>query len=190
VEECPTTEFLKENYYVKIGNVPEFEDKFFKVKTAEPFTYETGTSDTAEFSAVASGSKSGFKNIEVLEPDDSPFHLFQVRWGVQDGCKYWIKIPTGTNRLGVDEDKDVGYITNTKSPYYAPNELYEIWLIHDFYPAIDAENITPSSLTPKVWFEGMKYDLEEVKDTRLLAMLKAGDIPSRTITIGGVKTTE
>jgi len=166
---------LKEGYYVRLvgAAVPsEYIDKYYQVVAVEGFTYETGQADTAEFTSVASGSESGFKNITVLEPDDKPFHLYYVKWGVRDGCEYQIKIPTGTNRLGLDEDMDVARIDNEKSPWYDPNPEYAFFLIHDMYPAINAINNTPSSVTPKVWFEGEKYDLAEVTDPDVLEKLR------------------
>jgi len=188
-------EDIREGYYVKVLT-PALEAKFFRVGKEEGFTYETGTSDTAEFSSVASGSSSGFKNIDVLEPDDAPKHLFWVEWGVKDGCQYKIKIPTGTDRLGVDEDKDVGFITHEKSPYLAPNLRYGFWLVNDYYPAVDANNVTAFSLTPKVWFEGKKWDLDEVKEIDIITKLQnyekgiAPGIPFTKITIGGIKTAD
>ena len=188
-------EDVKEGFYVRVLT-PALEGTFFRVGKSEPFTYETGTSDTAEFASVASGSESGFKNIVVLEPDDAPKHLFWVLWGVKDGCKYYIKIPTGTDRLGTDEDKDVGFVTNEKSPHYAPDPVYGFWLVSDYYPAVNANNVTPFSLTPKVWFSGVKWDLDEVKDADILTKLRnlqkgaAPSIPFTEITIGGIKYAE
>lgn len=188
-------EDIREGYYVKVLT-PALEGKFFRVGKEEGLTYETGTSDTAEFAAVASGSESGFKNIDVLEPDDAPRHLFWIEWGVKDGCQYSMKVPTGTDRLGVDEDKDVGFITNEKSPYYDPERLYGFWLVSDYYPAVNANNVTPVSLTPKIWFKGKKWDLEEVKEIDILTKLQSYEkgvtpgIPFTKITVGGIKTAE
>lgn len=188
-------EDIREGFYVRVLT-PALEDKFFRVGKTEPFAYETGTSDTAEFASVVSGSESGFKNIDVLEPDGSPIHLFWVMLGVKDGGKYSLKIPTGTDRLGTDEDKDVGFITNEKSPYYAPDPMYGFWLVSDYYPAVNMDNITPFSVTPKVWFSGTKWDLEEVKDAETLNKLKSFQkgampgIPFTEVTIGGIKYAE
>lgn len=188
-------EDIREGFYVRVLT-PALEFTFFRIGKSEPFTYETNTSDTDEFSSVASGSESGYKNIDVLEPDDSPIHLFWTLWGVKGGCKYYIKIPTGTDRIGVDEDKDVGFLTNEKSPYYAPDPMYGFWLVSDYYPAINANNVTLFTLTPKIWFSGTKWDLEEVKDGGILEKLRnfqkgiTPGIPFTEITIGGIKYAE
>lgn len=184
-------EELKEGWFIEIL-LPGYKNRYFNVKTKEAFTYKTGTSDTSEFSEVSSGSESGFKNIDVLEPDDNPRRLFYVKWGVKDGCHYYLKVPSGNDRLGTDKDKDVGYITNEKSPYYDMNPQYAFWLVHDYYPAINAKNVTATALTPEVWFEGMKYDIEEVSDPDLIEKLKnyekgvSPSIPFKKITVGGV----
>lgn len=184
-------EELREGWYIKIL-LDEYKEKFFRVERKEPFTYETGTSDTVEFTSISPGSETGFKNIDVLEPDDRPRRLFYVKWGVKDGCEYYLKIPSGVNRFGTDQDKDVGFITNEKSPYYDMNPQYSFWLVHNFYPAVNARNVTATALTPKVWFEGMKYDIVEVSDSEIIEKLKnfekgvSPSIPFRKITIGGV----
>lgn len=156
--------------------IPSLQNKYFTIKAVEPFNYATGEGSSTEFTSIATGAASGFKNIDILEPDDNPRRLFQVRFGVKDGCTYFFKIPTGTNRWGVDVDKDVGYIDNEKSPYYAMNPNYEFWLIHDVYPSVNASNATGASVTPKVHFEGFKYDITEITKPSIF----------RTITIGGV----
>ncbi len=157
--------------------IPSPMNKYFQVQATEPFNYATGEGSETEFSSVSTGSTSGFKNIKILEPDKTPRRLFQVWPGIKDGCVYFVKIPTGTNRWGIDEDKDVGYLDNLKSPYYAKNRHYEIWLISDFYPSINASNATGASITPKVYFEGMKYDIKE---------LLGKPAVFRALTLGGV----
>ena len=181
--------WLKRGYFVEIVYPGSPEDNYWKITATEPFEYETGTEETAVFSAVASGSESGYKNVPLLEPDDVPPHLFQVLWGVKDcKVKYYIKIPTGTNRIGTDEDKDIGFITADRSPYYEPNPLYQFWLLHAWYPSINAVNESPVTITPKIWFRGMKYDIEKVTDEELLKGLKEGRIPCTRIVLGGIRT--
>ena len=155
--------------------IPRLDNLFFVVEAVEPFNYSTGDSDT-EFSSVATSANSGYVNIDYLEPDKDPIRIYQVWFGVKDGCTYKFKIPVGTDRWGIDEDKDVGYITNETSPYYAKNENYEFWLTHNTYPAIQASNATGSTVTPKVYFEGVKYTLKR---------LSAKPAIYRTIRVGG-----
>lgn len=179
--------FLKEGHYVWID---EPYNAFYAIIRREPFDYETGEESTAVFSTVSSGNESGFKNVSDLEPDNKPLHLYQVLWGVKDteDIKYYMKIPTGQNRFGIDTDKEIGFLNADKSPFYDPNPLYQFYLIDEWYPSINCKNNSPVTITPKVWFKGMKYDIEKVTDTATLNALKSG-APHRKIIFGGIKNT-
>jgi len=177
------SEFLKEGYIIKLG------DNFFKVIGSEPFNYKTNDSTTDEFTVISTAASSGFKDITNLEPSEVPMRLYQVRVGIQDGCAYYFKIPTGTNRWGVDEDKDVGYIDNIKSPYFEANDIYEFFLIHDYYPSVNASNAVGISVIPCVYFEGMKYDIERLSSNDAQRLRSEGK-PYKEIILGGVKVSE
>lgn len=172
------SEYLKPRMYIKIN------DEFYRITTHEPLIYDTAE-DTV-YSAVADGGESTFKDIEKIEPRETPRELYQVRFGVEDGCDYYVKYPSGTERFGVNLKKDVGKISALDSHRLAMNEDYEMWLVHTDYPSINAKNNTGASVTPKVWFKGMKYNYEEVKDEKVLADLNAEKIPYKTIIRGGV----
>ena len=186
-------ELRVDHYIAFVGDaVPKgYTQKFYQIMGEEPVRYKTGDTDTAEFSAtVAFGANSGFKNIPVLEPDEK--HLYALDWGPRDGCRYFIKIPTGRDRLGLDEDMDVGYVDNLLSPWLAPNPLFGFWLVETMYPAIDAYNDVPVTITPQVFFYGKKFEIEQVTSLEVLGRLKAykdgrgGGQPFRNITLGGV----
>lgn len=176
---------LLPNYYVFITAY----NKFFKVGDVEPFQYDTGQEATAFFSAVAGAStSSGYKNITELEPDDKPCpRLFQAVVGVDYNMRYYFKIPTGTNRFGTDVTKGIGYIDNHISPYHSPSQNTTMWFVKNYYPAVSATNDASISLTPRLRFEGYKYDIYEVKDSDILEKLQKNLIPYRHISIGGVK---
>lgn len=181
---------LKIGYYVRITGIDkELESKLFKIAREESLRYITGDeAGTAYFSAVASGSNSGYQNIEVLEPSKAPRHLAKIRWGVKTGGKYFLKLPTGTDRLGTDRDKDIGYITNEISPWVDPDPDWEFWLLNDYFPAINFVNNTLFTVTPQVFFQGVKYDIEEVTGPEKADI--EGSKRFTIINIGGVKTSE
>lgn len=166
---------------VKAGYIVKIFDRFYKVKTCEPFQYETGREQSAFFSSIAAGATSGFKNITELEPDDKPVpHLFYVTMGVKDGMEYKVKIPTGSSRFGSDVSKDIGFLNNTISPHHAHNEMFGFYLIKNYYPSIEASNVTSVAFTPQLFFRGFKYALE------LLQGPPMGNVPVKEITIDGV----
>jgi len=185
---------MTDDLYLKQGHIVWIDEplkQFYKIVRREPFEYETGEEDTAIFTTVASGAESGFKDIATLEPDNKPLHLFQVLWGVADSgpIKYYVKIPSGQNRFGVDEDKEIGFINAQKSPYFDPDPLYQFYLIAEWTPSINCKNNSAVTITPKVWFKGMKYDIEPITNPGLLDSLNAGKTPHRRIYFGGVKNT-
>jgi hypothetical protein len=166
--------------------------KWYKVANPEPFNYRTGDGPSAEFASLAANAASAFINISNLEPDKSPPHLFYVVPGVEDTeVRYNIKIPSGTDRLGTDVIQNVGFLDAFRSPFYSPNPQYAFWLISDFFPSISANNLSNEARTPRVWFNGYKYDLIELDktaDAALLAKLSSGQVPATRINIGGVQT--
>lgn len=176
--------YLKEGWDIYIDDPY---NAFYRIIRREPFDFVTGEESPAIFSTVASGSESGFKNIEKLEPDNDPLHLFQVLWGVADASdiKYYLKIPSGQNRLGVDDDKEIGFVNADKSPFYEPNSLFMFWLVHDHTPAVNCKNGSPVTITPKIWFRGMKYDILWLGD----ADMKNPPKIVKKIVFGGVKNT-
>ena len=101
--------------------------------------------------------------------------------------RYYWKIPTGTNRFGVDVSKSIGFLDNYMSPFDDPNEDFEIWLVREYYPAVNAQNKSTVPLTPQIHFTGFKYSIEEIKDPEILRRLDTGIIPCRKIIIGGLK---
>ena len=173
--------FLKEGYTVYID---EPYNGLYRIVRREPFQFITGEESPAIFSTVAPGAESGFKNISTIEPDNDPLHLYQVLWDVKhtERIKYYIKIPTGQNRYGVDKDKEIGFVTAEESPYYDPNELYGFWLVHDWIPSVNMVNGSPVTQTPKIWFKGMKYDIEKIDKQSAGAIVKK-------VVFGGIKNT-
>lgn len=138
------------------------------------------------FASVATAGESGFKDHEKLEPRESPMELYRVRWGVKDGCVYYLKLPSGTERLGVYQKKNVGKITALDSDYLAPAEEYGFWMVHGDFPSLNAKNDTGYSITPNVYFEGEKYNIEKIEDAELLNQLKEGKQPYTIVERGGI----
>lgn len=166
---------------IKAGN-------FFKIiRDAEALKVNsTDLVLTDAFASVATAGESGFKDHEKLEPRESPPELYRVRWGVKDGCDYYIKLPSGTERLGVYEKKDVGKIAALDSDYLAPAEEYGFWMIHGDFPSFNAKNYTGYSITPCVYFEGEKYNIEKITDEVTLKLLKDGKLPYTVVERGGL----
>jgi len=183
------SELPKEGFAVSFSGDPSAEGKFFRVKRKEGFEYETGrTTGTAEFSTVASGSLTGFRDVKVLEPDERPQRAAYVEMGFKDGAEYTVKIKSGTIRYGPDGDKNAARLNNQKSPYFDPDPTFAFWLLGpDWFPSLEARNVTPFTITPIVFFKGFKFDLDEITDTGEIDRIKASG-KFTIITLGGVGT--
>lgn len=179
-------EVPKAGYYVTFIGDDRYLGKYYRVIAVEAFQYQTGnTSGTAEFSTVASGSTTGFKDIKAIQPGDTPLKFVYAEWGLKDGMEYQMKLQAGSIRLGPDNDLNVGIVTNEISPYYEPDPSFGMWLVDDWFPSIQAENVTPFTQTPQVWFKGLKFQIEEVTDqTKIQTIVQAQRY--MVITLGGV----
>ena len=175
---------IRPGFNVMLTGDPSVENKMFLVKRKEGSDYETGrTTGAAEFSTVATTLTSGFKNVDRIEPDTSQIAWYQ--WYVRDGEEYQMKLKAGSIRFGPQQEPNVGFLDNEKSGPTDPNEKYSFWLFKDWFPSIQANNITPYTVTPKVYFEGFKFDIEEVKDLGEILRIKASGKYS-IVTLGGV----
>jgi hypothetical protein len=179
--------------YLKEGWVVYIDDPyngFYRIARREPFDFVTGEESPAIFTPVLPGGQSAYQNVVTLEPDNDPLHLFQVRWGVQESgnVKYYLKVPTGQNRFGVDVNKEIGYINADKSPWFDPDPLFQFWLVHDWIPAVNMRNGSPTTITPKIWFRGMKYDIEKITNAGTISQLRQSGVHKK-IVFGGVKNT-
>lgn len=175
---------LKEGYLVTfVGAWAESKallDKFFRILRKERLIYITGEGDKTEFTAVATGAESGWKDIEALQPATN--ELYQLRPGVKDGCKYHEKL-TGKERHGPALDVDMAYFCNQDSLWADPSEEFEFFLVHEMYPSYNAVNATGSTVTPKIWFKGWRWDIEQA--TEFTKDRKPPEFA--TITLGGIK---
>lgn len=174
----------KEGYVVTFQGDEGFNGKFYRLLTTEDFEYVTGqTSGTPEFSTVTTNNNTGFKDIDVLEPSHVPLRCAYVEMGFKDGLNYAFKLKSGVIRYGPDHDLNAAVLNNLKSPFFSP--VLSFWLVWDWFPSVQATNTTPFTVTPKVYFRGKKYDIEEVPLQERQRAIQSGKYT--LITLGGIK---
>jgi hypothetical protein len=175
---------LKEGYIVTfVGTWAESKaliGKYYRILRRDKLIYITGEGDTTEFTAVATAAESSWKDIEALQPSTN--QLYQLRPGVKDGCKYHPKL-TGKERYGPALDIDMAYFTNQDSLWADPSEDFEFFLVHEMFPSYNVVNATGYTITPKIWFKGWQYDIEQA--TEYSNDKKPPEFS--TITLGGLK---
>lgn len=178
----------REGYIVTFSGDESVTDIFFRVLRREGFTYTTGdTSGTAEFSTVAANAATGFKDIKVLEPDSRPQRAAYVQVGFKDALQYALKLKSGTIRFGPDKDKNSAKLFNWRSPYFSSDPVYDFWLLGpDYFPSMQATNVTPFTVTPTVFFKGYKFDLQQLNQAEGLRLKEGGRY--EILTLGGIVT--
>jgi hypothetical protein len=179
--------YYKRGFFVEIVTSQQQPSEYYRILASEPLKYRTNDdATTAEFSYYSPGTGSGPVNIKNLEPPQTPIRLYQVLFGFRTGGKYRVKIPTGVTRFGVDNQKELGYLTIKDSPWFAPNPDYMFWLLYNYYPSIEFSNTCAYTVAPCVYFTGKKYDIVQVTSSGLLAALDSGQQASSRVVIGGV----
>ena len=176
---------IKPGFYVQLvaaSSEDPMNNKIIQILREEASDYETGDGATAEFSTVASGSNTGFRQVVSLEPDTG--RLAWYKWGIFTGGVYEMQVNAGSSRLGVDEAKAAANITMEKSPSFDPEDDYAFYLVTDWWPAINCTNTTPNTITPKVRFIGWKWDFKEIVGAQAAQILQSGKYT--VATLGGV----
>lgn len=178
-------DYLENNEFVRYKVKGGQKDiRYFQILEREAFDYSTSVN--TEFVAVANGANSANVPFPNLEPDDD--ELYHILWGVQDGNTYFIRFE-GADILGVAEDTDSGFIDNVRSPYFHKNPQYGFYVGIKSNFSIRAQNRTGASNTPRVDFEGMKYQIIEItkdSDSDLYEQLVSGEVPSKKLQLGGM----
>lgn len=177
------SEYLNIGDYVDIRESLEGPEKICRIVGGpERVNYDTQDALTAPFVAVLNGASSGYQNLTELQPREDPAELLQLRTGCEDGNDYYIKNPTGTQRHGVWENIEQRAFNARTSPRQGMDEDLEMWLVHSDFPSINAVNETGYANTPRLFFEGVVYNYEKVKNITAEMRTKA-----RIIIRGGVK---
>jgi len=178
-------EDIRPGFIVQVEGDKALKGKFYKIIRSEASQYTTGkTTGAKEFSTVATTLESDYKQIDRLEP--SKTQLAYYDWYVKDGCIYQMKLKAGTIRFGPQQEPNVGFIDNELSGEVYPNSMFGIWLYNDWFPAINAQNVTPYTLTPQVFFIGWKFDIEEVDAQEMVRIRQTGKYS--IIILGGVNS--
>jgi len=153
-------------------------------------TFNTDSPErTVAFEAVVAAGSSGWTDLDDLDPREHPPELLQIHLGFEDGFNYYVKYPSGSNIHGVNRDKDVGFLNSERSPALMPNDNYEYWALHDWYPSVNAVNPTAYTDTPKVYASGYKYTIRPATPAEAAAV-KAGRRYCRFVQLGGVQQME
>jgi len=153
-----------------IGTIIRIGEDYFEITGREPYNYET----TTEFAALLAGANSNYIQIPNMEPQKTIVRLMYILMGFDDGLTYRVQYQMGTERWGTDKDQGSGYLNAALSPRWAMNEDFAFWLMTNDIMAVRAENATQYPKTPKVYFQGFKYDITPIVELDSLTQLAEG----------------
>ena len=141
---------ISDNICIRIGGTK----KYYTVTNRDNLFY------LEEHDAVGAESTSTYSEITNLNPPHGQIYQIYKVW--IDGNVYlYVKQPAATNRWGTQRSPEGGFLNDrtsgTKGGMYV-NLFFTI----DNPPSIQLRNIQPVSITPKVWYIGWRYAIEEL----------------------------
>jgi len=141
---------ISDNICIRIGGTK----KYYTVTNRDCLFY------LHEHDAVAESSTNTYAEITNLNPPHGQLYQIYKIW--IDGNVYlYVKQPAATNKFGTQRSPEGGFLNDrtsgTKGGMYV-NLFFTI----DNPPSIQLRNIQPVEITPKVWYIGWRYAIEEL----------------------------
>jgi len=141
---------LGDNICIRIGGTK----KYYIVTNRDNLFY------LDEPAAVGAESTATYNEITNLNPPHG--QLYQVYKVWIDGNVYlYLKQPAATNRWGTQRSPEGGFL-NDRTSGVKGGMYTDLWFTIDNPPSIQLRNIQPVSITPKIWYIGWRYAIEEL----------------------------
>lgn len=113
-----------------------------------------------EPAAVPAESTATYSEITNLNPPHG--QLYQVYKIWIDGNVYlYLKQPAATNRFGTQRSPEGGFL-NDRTSGVKGGMYTNLFFTIDNPPSIQLKNIQPIEITPKIWYIGWRYAIEEL----------------------------
>lgn len=195
---------LEENHRVALY-FPNHGYVFFRVQGRDSFSYlydrvlatNAGAPSTAgQISANEFLSAFQLFNVQgdsILEVRRSE-HLYHLFYGISPSAlRSYLYMPTQTARRSPDVETIVtrakwGYIDGFESGFKNPSSRTEMFLpMGKNLVALAIWNPLTIPITdPLLWFVGMRYEVELIKNAQQIYQMLQGSLPVRYATVGGV----
>lgn len=141
---------IGDNVAMRIGGTI----KYYRVRNRDNLFYLN------EPSAVARNSTASYAEITNLNPPHG--QLYQVYKIWIDGNIYlYLKQPAATNRWGTQRSPEGGFL-NDRTSGVKGGVYTNLFFTIDNPPSIQLVNQQPVSITPKIWYIGWRYTIEEL----------------------------
>ncbi|RLF61207.1 MAG: hypothetical protein DRN25_00900 [Thermoplasmata archaeon] len=138
---------------VRVAGSPEV--KYYKILNRDPIMFVN------VHSALSAGATETYTEISDLDPPDGEiYQIYAIL--VRGNVKVYIKQPPAVDRFGTNRSPTGGYLTDRISPV-SSGKIINLWITKNNAPSVQIENPTNVTITPKLYWFGWKYKVEEVK---------------------------
>ena len=141
---------INDNIAIRIGGTK----KYYTVTNRDNMFY------LDEADTVAADSTASYSEVTNLNPPHG--QLYQIyKIGIDGNVYLYLKQPAATNRWGTQRSPEGGFLNDRMSGVKGGMYLNLFFTI-DNPPSIQLRNIQPVTITPKIWYIGWRYAIEEL----------------------------
>ncbi len=144
---------INDNIAIKIGATR----KFYKVVNRDTLFYLN------EPDAVAANTTTSYAEVTQLNPPHSQLYQIYKIW-LDGNVELSLKQPASTDRWGSQRSPSGGLINDRVSGLKGGVYL-NLWFTIDNPPSVQLVNRQPVEISPKIWYIGWRYAIEEVQGT-------------------------
>ena len=141
---------INDNICIRIGGTK----KYYTVTNRDNMFY------LEEPDAVAADSTASYSEVTNLNPPHGQLYQVMKIW-IDGNIFLYLKQPAATNRWGTQRSPEGGFL-NDRISGIKGGMYVNLFFTIDNPPSIQLKNIQPVSITPKIWYIGWRYAIEEL----------------------------
>ena len=141
---------IGDNICIRIGGTK----KYYVVTNRDNMFY------LDEADAVAADTTDSYSELTNLNPPHGQLYQVYKVW-IDGNIELFLKQPAATNRWGTQRSPEGGLL-NDRTSGVKGGMYVNLFFTIDNPPSIQLVNRQPVSITPKIWYIGWRYAIEEV----------------------------
>ncbi len=165
---------IGDNVALRIGGTI----KFYKVTNRDTIFY------LEEADEIAADSTASYSEVTNLNPPHGQLYSIVKLW-IDGNIKLFLKQPAATNRWGTQRSP-AGGLLNDRISGLKGGLYLNLWFSIDNPPSVQLVNEQPVAITPKIWYIGWRYSIEEVPGTPEYFTNGKPQFPYTQVTITGL----
>lgn len=141
---------IGDNICIKIGGTK----KYYTITNRDTLFY------LDEQSAISANSTATYSEVTNLNPPHGQLYQIYKIW-IDGNVELYLKQPAATNRWGTQRSPEGGKL-NDRTSGVKGGMYVNLFFTIDNPPSVQLKNNQPVSITPKIWYIGWKYAIEEL----------------------------